>query len=244
VELEERRQFIVKDNYQQVLERIESTAKSAGRNPKEIKLVVVTKTQPVNVIRMLINAGATDFGENYIEEAIPKIQLLIMNKKLIWHMIGHVQSRKAQSVVKYFQYLHSLDNVKVAERLSRFGQILDKQLPTWLEFNVSGEGSKYGWDISAGENWKKILPDIENILRLPNLNILGVMTMPPYSNDPETSRPYFKQLKKFQKYIIDNFHLTGFRELSMGMSSDYEVAIQEGSTCVRIGQAILGPRIG
>jgi pyridoxal phosphate enzyme (YggS family) len=242
MELGTDRQIIINNNYQQVLERIDKAARNAGRNPEDIRLVVVTKTQPVDVIRILIDAGATDFGENYVEEAEPKIVSLKNNHDLCWHMIGHVQSRKAQNVCEYFQYLHSLDSVKLAERLSRFALVLDKKFPIWLEFNASGEGSKYGWNISEEENWDNILLDIEEILALPNLDYLGVMTVPPYYNDPETSRPYYKQLKKFQKYVINHFKLTGFRELSMGMSSDFEVAIQEGATCVRIGQAILGPR--
>jgi pyridoxal phosphate enzyme (YggS family) len=238
------KQNIIRDKYQQVLERIQKSARTAGRDPEDIRLVVVTKTQPVDVIRILIDAGVMDFGENYIEEAVPKIQYLITNKELRWHMIGHVQSRKAQSVCEYFQYLHSLDSGKLAERLSRFALVLDKPLPVLMEFNVSGEETKYGWDISAEENWGNILPDMEKILKVPNLVFLGVMTVPPYSNNPEISRLYYKQLKKFQEYVINHFQLTDFQELSMGMSSDFEVAIQEGSTCVRIGQAILGPRTG
>jgi pyridoxal phosphate enzyme (YggS family) len=242
VDLRARKRIIIRDNYQKVLERIHITCRKAGRNPDKIRLVVVTKTHPVDVIRMIIEAGATDFGENYIEEAVPKIQDLIMNKELSWHMIGHVQSRKAQTVGEYFQYLHSLDSVKLAEKLSRFALVQGKPLHVWMEFNVSGEGSKYGWNISSEEYWKNILPDIGNILALPNLDILGVMTIPPYSDNSEYSRLYYKLLKEFQEYVIDHFQLAGFRELSMGMSSDFEVAIQEGSTCVRVGQAVLGPR--
>jgi uncharacterized pyridoxal phosphate-containing UPF0001 family protein len=121
---------------------------------------------------------------------------------------------------------------------------MKRSLPVWMEFNVGGEVTKYGWNISEEVNWENILIDIEKILALPNLDFRGMMTVPPYSEDPEDSRPYYKQLKKFQEYVINYFHLKGFRELSMGMSSDFEIAIQEGSTCVRIGQAILGPRIG
>jgi uncharacterized pyridoxal phosphate-containing UPF0001 family protein len=109
---------------------------------------------------------------------------------------------------------------------------------------VSGEGSKSGWNIWLDENWDDILPDIERILTLPGLKLLGVMTIPPYSIDPEESRVYYRRLRKFQEYIINHFQLSSFRELSMGMSSDFEVAIHEGSTCVRIGQAIFGPRTG
>lgn len=237
-----RKQIVIRDNYKKVMERIKTSALNAGRNPEDIRLVVVTKTHPIEVIRSVIEAGATDLGENYIEEAIPKITALPSHQKVQWHMIGHVQSRKAQSVCEYFQYLHSLDSVKLAERLSRFAVGLDISMPVWIEFNVSGEESKSGWNIKIKENWKDIFPDIEHILVLPKLNLLGVMTVPPYSTDPEASRPFYRQLREFQQYVIEHFELNGFKEMSMGMSSDFEVAIQEGSTCLRIGQAILGPR--
>jgi pyridoxal phosphate enzyme (YggS family) len=239
-----RKQNIIRDNYQRVIERIQNTAIKTGRNPDDIRLVVVTKTQPVDVIHTLIEAGARDFGENYIEEAIPKIKALSMIEELHWHMIGHVQSRKAQSVCEYFQFIHSLDSVKLAERLSRFTQMMDKTIPLWMEFNVSGEVSKFGWDITNEENWENILPDIEKIRNLPNLDMVGVMTVPPYALNPEASRPYYKLLKKFLEYVIDRIQMKSFRELSIGMSADFEVAIEEGATNVRIGQAILGPRSG
>ena len=238
------KQLLIHDNYHKIVDRIAKCARNAGRNPDDIRLVVVTKTQPVEVIQYVIDAGATDFGENYIEEAVPKIQALKLNKELFWHMIGHVQSRKAQSVCEYFQYLHSLDSYKLAEKLSRYAIMLDISLPVWLEFNASGEETKSGWNIKVEENWGNILPDIEKILMLPKLTFLGVMTVPPYSTDPEASRPNYQRLRKFQEYIINHFQLTGFNDLSMGMSSDFEVAIQEGSTCVRVGQAILGFRFG
>ena len=234
----------IKDNYQRVLERIVQSAKLAGREPDDIRLMVVTKTHTVSTIHALIDAGASDLGENYVEEAIPKIEKLKSNPGINWHMIGHVQSRKALMVCENFQYLHSLDSVKLAEKLSRFAVELNKAIPLFIEFNVGGELSKSGWDISKEEDWGGLLPDMEKILVLPGLNLLGVMAIPPYSNVSEESRPYYRLLRKFQEYIIKHFQLSAFRELSMGMSSDYEVAIQEGSTWVRIGQAILGPRGG
>jgi pyridoxal phosphate enzyme (YggS family) len=234
----------IPENYQRVLERISKAAKLANRNPDDIRLVVVTKTQPIEVIQAVVDAGASDLGENYVEEAISKIKELENNKGLRWHMIGHVQSRKALIVCENFQYLHSLDSVKLAERLSRFAVDVNKSLPVFLEFNVGGEMSKSGWNIWMEENWENILPDIEKINTLPRINLLGVMTIPPFSADPEASRPYYRRLRKFKDYLSDHFQLYGFNELSMGMSGDFEIAIQEGSTWVRIGQAILGPRTG
>ena len=159
-------------------------------------------------------------------------------------MIGHLQSRKAQPACEYFQYVHSLDSVKLAERLDRFAGSMGKTLPGWLEFNASGEESKFGWNIKNEGNWNNVLTEIDKILKLPNLNILGLMTVPPYSDDPETARPYFRHLREFQAFVINQLKPSNFTELSIGMSSDFEIAIQEGSTCVRIGQAILGPRPG
>lgn len=231
-------------NYQRVLARIAEAAKIAGRKPDDVKLVVVTKTQPIDVIQAVVNAGATQLGENYIEEAIPKIMHLKNSREIKWHMIGHVQSRKALWVCEYFQYLHSLDSLKLAERLSRYAVELNVSLAVMLEFNVGGEFSKSGWNIWLDENWESILPDMKKIIYLPGINLLGVMAIPPYSSDPEMSRPYYRRLRKFKDYISENFQLSDFNELSMGMSGDFEVAIQEGSTWVRIGQAILGTRNG
>jgi pyridoxal phosphate enzyme (YggS family) len=237
-----KKQVEIQDNYNRIVERIEKAARDAGRTVEEIRLVVVTKTQPVDTVKYVVEAGARDIGENYVEEAIPKIQALTGNKTLRWHMIGHLQSRKAQLACEYFQYIHSLDSVKLAEKLCRFEEAIDKTLPVWLEFNISGEETKFGWNINLEENWNNILIDIGKILELPNLNILGLMTVPPFSDNPEEARPYFRQLKKFQEFVIGQLKPSNFTELSIGMSSDFEVAIQEGSTCVRIGQAILGPR--
>src|SRR4030042_429220 len=232
----------ISENYHNVMERIAKAAQLAGRNPNEIRLVVVTKTNPIDVIQAVIDAGATDLGENYVDEAIPKIQNLANNKAIMWHMIGHVQSRKAELVCEYFQYIHSVDSIRLANKLSRYAVDMGKSLPLWLEINVSGEVSKSGWNIAGKENWGEFLPDIENIFVLPGLKVLGVMAIQPVSNNPEESRPYFQILRKFQEYVVNHFQLTNFRELSIGMSSDFEIAIQEGSTCVRIGQAIFGPR--
>jgi pyridoxal phosphate enzyme (YggS family) len=235
-------QVNISENYHTVKERITNAARLAGRNPEDIRLVVVTKTNPIEVIQAVIDAGATDLGENYLDEAIPKIHHFTNDKAIKWHMIGHIQSRKAFNVCEYFHYAHSVDSIKLAERLSRFAVDLGKPLPIWLEFNVGGEPSKSGWNIAGDATWKVLLPDISKIFSLPGLIVLGVMTIPPFSDNSEESRPYYRLLRKFQAYVIESLRLSNFLELSIGMSSDFEVAIQEGSTCVRIGQAILGPR--
>lgn len=235
---------VIRTNYHKVLDRINATARFCGRNPDDISLVVVTKTQPVGVIRTVIEAGATNIGENYVEEAVPKIQALESYKHVNWHMIGHIQSRKAEKVCEYFQFAHSIDSLKLAERISRFTFTSNNPLPVWIEFNIGGEDTKSGWNIAKKEDWREILPDIEKIYSLPGLILLGLMTMPPYSHDPEDSRPFFRKLREFREFLVLNLHMAGFDGFSMGMSSDFEIAIQEGSTCLRIGQAILGPRSG
>lgn len=232
----------IQENYKRVLERIEKAALSVGRDPGTIRLVVVTKTQPIDSIQAVIDAGALDCGENYVEEAIPKIDAFRDYKAINWHMIGHVQSRKAPIVCQNFNYIHSLDCVKLAQKLSRNLEEININLPVWLEFNVSGEETKSGWDISDENKWDLILTDLDNILHLPKLIFLGLMTIPPYSEEPESTRHYFQKLRRFQEFVINHYQLSGLSELSIGMTADFEIAIQEGSTCVRIGQAIFGPR--
>ncbi len=234
---------IIRVNYNAVINRISAIAKSMRRNPLGIQLVVVTKTRSTEVIRAVIEAGATQLGENYPEEAIPKILALQDAGEIEWHMIGHVQSRKARDVCEYFNYMHSLDSIKLGERISRFAGELGRVFPVWLEFNVSGELTKSGWGAQNEDQWDNLLPDMERILSLPNLEIKGLMTVPPYSPNPEEARPFYRHLRRLQEYLVNHFQLDGWRDLSMGMSSDYEIAIQEGATWVRIGQAILGPRL-
>lgn len=236
------RREIIRDNYMRVVERIRDAAASAGRDPECIRLVIVTKTQPIDLIRSVIEAGATDLGENYIEEAASKIEGLGGYKEIHWHMIGHLQRRKTQNFLRYFEYLHSLDSIKLAAKIDQLASAENRVIPAWLEVNTSGEASKSGWNISVEQHWDLILAEIQEIISLSNIKVLGVMTVPPFSEAPGESRPYFQLLRKFRDHVINNLHPEGFEELSMGMSSDFEVAIEEGSTCVRIGQAIFGPR--
>ncbi len=238
----EKRREIIQANYARVVEQTAAAARLSGRQPEQVHLVVVTKTQPIDVIEWVVQAGATHLGENYVEEAVPKIEALAGDQSIHWHMVGHVQSRKAENVCAYFQYVHSVDSVKLAERLSRFACEKGKSLVAWLEFNPGGEESKSGWNIAQKDQWELVLPDINKIVSLPGLRVCGLMGMPPYSLDPEASRPYYRLLKDLQRYIIDQLHLSDFAELSMGMSGDFGVAIQEGATWIRVGQAILGPR--
>ena len=213
-----------------------------GRDPESVKLVVVTKAQPVEVAQAVIEAGAHILGENYPEESVKKLQSLRKFSAVEWHMIGHVQSRKAQLVAENFNFLHSLDNLKLAARLSRFCGEAGRTLPVLLEFNVGGEESKSGWPAWDEARWSSLLDELAAVIALPNLQIRGLMTMPPLGETAEFSRSFFKKLKQLQKYLSLQFPTVDFSELSMGTSSDYEVAIQEGATFVRVGTAIVGPR--
>lgn len=235
-------QAVIRANYLAVLERIRSSAAQANRNAKDIRLVVVTKGQPLQVVRAAIAAGAIRLGENYPEEGIQKILALGENCGVEWHMIGHVQSRKARIVCEHYTCLHSLDSLRLAQRLDRFCSELGKRLPVFLELNVSGEESKFGFPAWDEKHWEMLVADIEQIVVLPNLQVKGLMTMAPYFLQAEQARPYFHRLREMQARLADRFPLVDWSELSMGMSSDFEAAILEGATYVRVGQAILGPR--
>lgn len=227
--------------YTQVLERIHQAALRAGRDPQEVRLVVVTKGQPLERIQAVVAQGATDLGENYPEEAVAKMDAL-QRYDLRWHMIGHLQRRKARLVVERFDWLHSLDRVKLAHRLERLCAQAGRALPVLLEFNVSGEATKSGWPAWDEARWGDLIPEIEAVLACGHLQIRGVMTIPPITPDPEGARPYFRRLRRLRDFLARRFPQAFWDELSMGMSADFEVAIEEGATFVRIGTAILGPR--
>lgn len=232
----------IRKNIMEVEERIRSAAQAAGRDPTDVQLVVVTKAQPITVIRAAVAAGARILGENYPEEAIEKIQAVSGPDAPEWHMIGHLQSRKAAIVADRFSMLESLDSLKLAERMERLLAERERILPVLLEFNVGGEESKFGWPASDPQRWSELLPEIERILALPHLRVQGLMTMPPWNADPEQSRPYFSRLRELADFLGVRFGSQHFRHLSMGTSVDFEVAVQEGATLVRIGTSIVGPR--
>ena len=233
---------LIRERYLQTLDAIAGAARSAGREPSEIKLVVVTKQQSVETTRAVIEAGAKILGENYPEAGAMKNQYLQEFSAVEWHVIGRVQSRKAKLVAENFNFLHSLDSLKLAKRLDRFCGEAGKTLPVLLEFNVGGEDSKSGWLASDETRWSALLEDVAAINALPNLQIRGLMTMPPLGNTAEFSRPFFQKLRRLQEYLQSQFPQANFSELSMGTSADYEIAAQEGATFVRVGSAIVGPR--
>ena len=232
----------IRENHSRVLEQIADAASRSGREPGAVRLVVVTKTHPLEVIQAALQAGVRLFGENYAEEGVMKIQSLPAQSGVEWHMIGHVQSRKARLVADHFALLHSLDSLKLARRLDRFAAEANRSLPVLLEFNVGGEESKSGWDASDEARSEGFLPEIAELVKLPNLRIKGLMTMPPLGTDPEDSRRFFQRLRQLRDHLAASFPQADWHELSMGTSADFEVAVEEGATLVRVGTAIVGAR--
>jgi len=210
-----------------VRERVALACKKAGRRPEEITLVAVTKGVGPEMISQAHSLGIRHFGENRVQEAQEKISAL-KPLDITWHMVGHLQTNKAKLALELFQAIDSVDSLSLARALSRRASA---PLPVLLEVNVSGEATKFGFLSEA-------LPlALEEIARLPNLEVRGLMTLAPLVKDPQEVRPIFSRLRGLAQAL-------GLKELSMGMSDDFEVAIEEGATQVRLGRAIFGPRAG
>jgi hypothetical protein len=229
-------------NYRRVLQQIEQSAGSVGRDPQSVRLVVVTKGHPVTSVQQALDAGINIFGENYAEEGVAKKLAFAGKTGIEWHMIGHVQSRKAHLVCQHFDWLHSLDSLRLAQRLDRFAAEIGRRIPLLLECNVSGEQTKSGWPAWDEARWEALLPEIAQITALVNLELRGLMTMAPFFDEPEPARPYFRRLVRLQGFFTHHLPQARWDELSMGMSGDFTVAVQEGATIVRVGTAIMGPR--
>ena len=227
---------VIGDNIREIRENIAEAALRSGREPSEVRLMAVTKTVDDDRILEAIEAGVDIMGENYIQEAKRKIEMMDVDVK--WHLIGHLQSKKAKYAVRLFDMIHSVDRMKLAVELDRRSAAAGRVTDILVEVNVSGEESKNG--ISANE-----APDlISQISLLDNLSIRGLMTMPPWFDDPEDARPFFVALRELRdKIIAEDIKGIEMRELSMGMSGDYRVAVEEGATIVRIGTAIFGARV-
>lgn len=230
-------------NLRSVQARIAAAAERAGRDPSEITLVAVTKMQPPAVIQAAYALGLRHFGENRVGEAEAKVGDLPVD--IVWHMIGHIQSRKANRVVPLFDVVHSLDSVKLARRLDRSSGDPAQPLPVLVECNVSGEESKYGLDASRwaedGAQRAALLEAVAEIVALTNLRVQGLMTMAPIVSDPEQARPVFVRLRQLAEQLAAAFPQADWHHLSMGMTDDFEVAIEEGATMVRVGRAIFDP---
>jgi pyridoxal phosphate enzyme (YggS family) len=223
------------ENIAHVRSRIAESAQKAGRDPAEITLVAVSKTKPVELVEMAYNLGVSDFGENRVQEALPKIEHF-HPQGLRWHLIGHLQSNKASKVVAPFACIHSVDSLHLAEVLSRHAQEHGKRLALLLQVNVAGEASKEGVSLEEA-------PDLaRQIASLPALQIEGLMTIAPLVHDPEEVRPVFRALRLLRDRLRVSVPVCTWEQLSMGMTDDYTVAIEEGATLVRVGRAIFGQR--
>ncbi|MBW2538471.1 MAG: YggS family pyridoxal phosphate-dependent enzyme [Deltaproteobacteria bacterium] len=226
----------MKKRLQHILERIHQAAVSCGRDSETIRLLAVSKTIPSGRVREAIDAGVTILGENYVQEAGEKIKAL-SSYAVSWHFIGHLQSNKAKYAVRLFDLIHSLDSLKLARELDKQAKKINKIQQVLIQVNIGEESSK------SGVYKQDTIELIEAIGHLENLSVKGLMTMPPFFNAPEKVRPFFADLRRLRDHIKNaNIPNITMDELSMGMTGDFEAAIEEGATLVRIGTAIFGKR--
>ena len=220
----------------EVLSRIARACERAGRDPLRVSLLAVTKSHPAETVRRAALAGMTLFGENRVAEGVHKIQALGQEfPQLVWRLIGPLQTNKAKPALQYFSVIESLDRERLAARLEGLLAAQDKVFPVLLEVNLGGETTKSG--VSPGE----VEALAASALACPHLEVRGLMAVPPLGDDPEQARPYFRQLKEIRDRLADRFG-KAFAELSMGMTHDFEVAVEEGATEVRVGTALFGLR--
>ena len=215
--------------------KVNNACTQSRRARQEVTLVAVSKTKPIELLEEVYHAGIRDFGENKVQELVQKAET--MPKDIRWHMIGHLQKNKVKQAVRYACMIHSVDSYELASVISHEAVKQDKTVPILLEVNIAAEDTKFGYSPS------ELLTDISAIASLPNIQICGLMTIAPYTSDAENNRIYFSQLKELSVDIrnknIDNVNMD---VLSMGMSGDFEVAIEEGATIVRVGTSIFGER--
>jgi pyridoxal phosphate enzyme (YggS family) len=220
-----------------VKSRISNTAQRSGRDPREVKLIAISKTHPPSLVKSLVELGATDLGENRVQEAEEKIPAVGRND-VRWHLVGHLQANKARRAVSLFDVIHSLDSIELARRLDRLCTEEGRQsLPLLIQVDLGHEETKSGIDE------RELLRLAESLRGLERLRLIGLMTLPPFFDDPEQARPYFRRLRELRNDLArEGLFGEGAGELSMGMTNDFEVAIEEGATMVRVGTAIFGER--
>jgi len=223
----------IAENLERVREQIAQAAARAGRVAQEIELVAITKTHPAEKVREAIEAGQTLFGESRVQEARVKIPELPSN--LRWHFVGHLQKNKIRHTLPLFEMIHSVDSLGLAQEINRIAEEQGMHPRVLLEVNVAGEGSKFGFKSET------LRAEMEELLALQRLSILGLMTIPPLAEKAEASRKYFIQLRKLRDRLQAEFRVD-LAQLSMGMTQDFPVAIEEGATLVRVGTAIFGQR--
>jgi pyridoxal phosphate enzyme (YggS family) len=227
----------IADNLKVVRDRICAAAASCGRSPEEITLLAVSKTFATTDIAEAIVHGQFHFGENRVQEAEGKIPNIPRLPGLTWHLIGHLQSNKARRAAQLFDVIHSIDSTKIASRISQACVELGKSLSVLIQVDLAAESTK------SGAEAESISGIIAGILEMPAIRVDGLMIIPPYFDDPESARPYFRQLRALRDSLEgENPGCLGQQHLSMGMSHDFEVAIEEGATMVRVGTALFGTR--
>ena len=223
----------IAENLERVREQIAHAAAKAGRSTDDVELVAISKTHDAAKVREAIEAGQTLFGESRVQEARVKIPELPSN--LRWHFVGHLQKNKIRHALPLFELTHSVDSLALAEDINRIAEEDGLHPRVLLEVNVAGEGSKFGFQPD------KLRAEMESLLALPRLSILGLMTIPPIAEEAEASRKYFVQLRDLRARLQTEFHVD-LAQLSMGMTQDFAVAVEEGATLVRVGTAIFGER--
>jgi PLP dependent protein len=223
----------IAQNIEKVWQQIEAACARSKRDPNTVTLLAVSKTKPPEIVIEAVQYGLNLFGENRVQEAKAKISLC--PKNLIWHLIGHLQSNKCRDAVRLFEMIQSVDSLSLAEEINKQASRIGKTMPILLEVNVAGESSKYGYAPQS------VTQELEDINSLPNLEIHGLMAIPPWNPDPDSARPYFQQLRRLKQECEDILSAP-LPHLSMGMTNDFQVAIEEGATMVRIGSAIFGER--
>ena len=223
----------VSQNLERVREQIAQAAAKAGRAVEDIELVAITKTHPAEKVREAIETGQTLFGESRVQEARAKIPELPSNTR--WHFVGHLQKNKIRHALPLFDMIHSVDSLVLAQDIDRIAEEEGLHPRVLLEVNMAGEGSKFGFSS------EKLHDQMEELLALPRLSILGLMTIPPFAEEAEESRKYFIQLRELRDRLQTRFRVD-LAQLSMGMTQDFPVAIEEGATLVRVGTAIFGER--
>ena len=223
------------DNLLLIQQRIRAACDRVDREPNSLTLLAVTKTHPPEVIKTAVEAGLLFFGENKVQEAKAKIPLCPGRAR--WHFIGHLQSNKCRDAVELFEMIESVDSLAIAQEISKRAEQAAKTMPVLLEVNVAGEASKFGYKP------ERLLAELKDLNKLPRLEIQGLMAVPPWSPTPESSRPHFQRLRELKAQAETELGAP-LPHLSMGMSGDFEVAIEEGATIIRVGTALFGDRHG
>jgi len=225
----------IAENLKHIQDSIISAAQRSGRNPASVKLVAVSKTKPTEAVKAALDAGQRIFGENYVQEFLEKAQHL--PESVEWHFIGSLQSNKVKYLVGLTRLIHSVDRLSLAQEIDRQWGKVDKTCDILLQVNISGEATK------SGTTTEELIHLTREVALLPHLRVKGLMTMPPFFDEPERARPYFRELKRLSELLAaEGIPGITMEELSMGMSGDFEVAIEEGATLVRVGTAIFGER--